>query len=248
MRKLTSGIAVFIILLVFAMIPAIAGEGDDEIEPNDTMELADSIDGYTIEGHMDEDDGDDWYVLEGQEGYFPTFTIYFDDEEVEVDFAIYSDEEEVARAIDYGTEETITVEVPDVCHVHVWWWSGEGDYTIEIEPQKDECAGDDEIEPNDDKDLADLIEVELEIHGYMCEDDEDWFVIDGQEGYTPTFTIYFDDEECEIDFEVYSDDEMVGGAYDWGSGESITCDVPGTCFVYVYYWEGEGEYTIEIEP
>jgi hypothetical protein len=247
MRVLTTGIAMLVILLAFTLIPALAGEGPDEIESNNTMELADSIDGLVIEGNMDEDDGDDWFVLNGQEGYHPTFTIFFDEDEVEVDFAIYSGEEEVAEAIGYGTDESVTADVPDRCYIHVWWWSGEGDYTIRIEPGKDECEGEDEIEPNNDKEDADLIEG-LEINGYICEDDGDWFVLDGQEGFNPTFTIYFDDEECEIDFEVYSGDELVGGAYDYGSDESITCDVPGVCYVYVYYWSGEGEYTIEIEP
>jgi len=247
MRTLTSGIALLVILLAFTLIPAIAGEGDDEIESNDTMELADFIDGFTIEGHMDEDDGDDWYILDGQEGYHPTFTILFDDEELEVDFAIYSGEEQVASAVGWGTRESVTADVPGTCYVHVWWWSGEGDYTITIEPGENECEGEDEIEPNDEKELADLIE-ELEINGYMCEDDVDWFELDGQEGFEPTFTIYFDDEECEIDFEVYSDDELVGGAYGYGTEESVTCDVPGRCYVMVYYWDGEGEYTIEIEP
>ncbi len=245
MRKIIPVSAAIFLLLLFTVLPAVAGEGDDEIEPNDTQELADSIDGFVIRGHMDEDDGDDWFVLAGQEGVEARFTMLFDDEELEIDWDIYSGDEVVAHQIDYGTDDSVTVEVPEEVYIHVWWWSGEGDYTIRIKP--DSCAGPDEVEPNDEMDLADPVEG-LEIHGYICTDDEDWFVLDGQEGYEPTFTIYFDDEECEIDFEVYSDDELVGGAYDWGSGESIECDVPGQCYVYVYYWEGEGEYTIEIEP
>jgi len=249
MKKLISITGIFVILSIMTILPALAGEGPDEIESNNTMELADWIDGYVIRGHMDEDDGDDWYVLDGQEGYYPTFTIYFDDDEVEVDFAVYSDGEFVEDALGYGGGESITCEVPGECHVYVWWWDGEGDYRIEIDPGEDSCAGEDEIESNDEQDLADLIEYDdMEINGYMCEDDEDWFVLEGQEGYNPTFTIYFDDEKCEIDFEIYSGEEFVDGAYGYGSEESLTCEVPGTCYVYVYYWEGEGEYIIEIEP
>ncbi len=247
MNKLFSALSIILALVLLTVIPAIAGEGRDEVESNDSRSLADSIDEFVIRGHMDEEDGDDWFVLAGQEGFHPTFIIYFDDEEVEVDFAVYSDDEQVGEALDWGTEEEITCQVPSVCYVHVWWWDGEGDYEIEIIPGSDECAGEDEIEPNDEIDLADLIDG-LEINGYICVGDEDWFVLDGQEGTNPTFTIYFDDEDFEIDFEIYSDEELIEGAYDWGSKESITCRVPGLCHVYVYYYEGEGEYTIEIEP
>jgi hypothetical protein len=248
MRTAIAVTAALVLFLVLALVPAIAGEGDDEVESNNTKALADSIDGLTINGHMDEDDGDDWFVLEGQEGVQPVFTIIFDADEVEVDFEVYSDDEVVGSAVDWGSGETLECHVPGTCYIHVWWWEGEGDYTIRINPKSERCAGADEVEPNDEKDLADEVE-ELEIHGYICENDHDWFVLTGQEGYNPTFTIYFDDEDdLEIDFEIYSGDELVDGAYDWGSEDSVTCEVPGTCYVHVYYWSGEGEYTIEIEP
>lgn len=247
--KIFISTAIGMSLLMFLILaPAIAGQGPDEIEPNDTMELADFIDSYLIQGHMDEDDEADWYVLDGQEGYYPTFTIFFDGDEVEIDWEIYSDDEFVEGAYGWDGDESITCEVPGECYIYVYWYSGEGDYEIEIEPERGECEGEDEVEPNDNEDLADIIEDELEIHGYMCIDDEDWFVLAGQEGFEPTFTIYFDEDECEIDFWIYSDDELVGEAIGYGSGESITCEVPGECFIYVYYWDGEGEYTIEIEP
>lgn len=255
--KIFISTAIGMSLLMFLILaPAIAGEGRDEVEPNDTMALADAIDSNYIRGHMDEDDNEDWYYLDGQEGYHPTFTIYFDDDELEIDWAIWSDDELIESAIDWGTDESITCYVPGECFIQVWWWSGEGDYEIEIEPEEDaerwheyeECQGEDEFEPNDEEDLADLIEDALEIKGYMCEDDEDWFVLAGQEGFEPTFTIFFDEDECEIDFWVYSDNELVGEAVGWGTGDSITVEVPGECFIYVYYWDGEGEYTIEIEP
>ncbi len=239
------GITLFMFLI---LAPAIAGEGPDEIEPNDTMDLADFIDSYYIQGHMDEDDRKDWYVLEGQEGYYPTFTIYFDGDEVEIDWEIYSDDELVEGAYGWDGDESITCEVLGECYIYVYWYSGDGDYEIEIEPEKGECEGEDEIEPNDEADLADYIEEALEIHGYMCEDDEDWFVLGGQEGYEPTFTIFFDGDEVEMDWEIYSDDELVEGAYGWDGDESITCEVPDECFIYIYWWSGEGEYWIEIEP
>lgn len=134
MKIFFSSITALLILALLFIAPAIAGEGDDEVEPNDTMDLADPVDGYIINGHMDEDDVEDWFVLDGQEGYEPTFTIYFDEDECEIDFEIYSDDELVESVIGYGTEESITCEVPGDCYIHVYYWDGEGEYTIEIDP------------------------------------------------------------------------------------------------------------------
>jgi len=248
MKLLISSIAAMFLMALLIIVPAFAGEGPDEVESNNSMNTADSIDGFIIEGNMDEDDGVDWFVLNGQEGTNPTFTVYFDAEDLEIDFAIYSGDEQVAQALEWGTGDTITCEVPSTCYIKVWWWDGDGDYTIAINPKASECEGPNEIEPNDDADNADYIESALEINGYMCEDDDDWFQLGGQEGTNPTFTIVFDDDECEMDFEVLSDDEVVGTASGYGTDESITCRVPGTCYVHVYHWTGEGEYTIEIEP
>ncbi|MCX6647605.1 MAG: hypothetical protein NTY09_14780 [bacterium] len=248
MKLFISAIAALFLLALLIIAPAFAGEGTDEVESNNSKGTADSITDFVIEGNMDEDDAEDWYVLNGQEGLNPTFTIYFDAEELEVDFAVYSDDEMIDQALEWGTGDSITCEVPGTCYIKVWWWEGEGDYTITINPKPLKCEGDDEIEPNDDVDNADYIESALEINGYICEDDDDWFQLGGQEGTNPTFTISFDDEECEIDFEVYSDDEVVGSATGFGTDESVTCEVPGTCYVHVYHWDGEGEYTIDIEP
>jgi hypothetical protein len=246
MRKIISISAALLLLLFFVIVPAFAGEGDDENESNDTRALADSIDGLLIEGNMDENDGDDWFVLEGQEGTHPTFTLEFDEDELEVDFEIFSGEEVAGSSAAYGSPDIVSCEVPGECYVHVWWWSGDGDYTIAINSLSQDCAGDDEIEPNNDKDLADSVDG-MEINGYMCESDEDWFVLEGQEGTEPTFTMRFDDEELEIDWEIYSGDEVVETMSDWGSPEHVTVDVPGTCYIHVWWWSGEGEYTIEID-
>ncbi len=249
--RLSAGIAL-LLLVSFAFFPAFAGEGDSEIEPNDTRELADYIDGFIIEGNLDEEDEHDWYVLEGQEGVFPTITIYFDDEEVEVDFEVYSDDELVETAIAYGTNDSIQVEVPGECFIHAYLWSGEGDYTIEIEPKEtdptdSECEGEDEIEPNDDRELANLIEG-LRIEGYACENEDDWFVLDGSEGIEPTFILVYDDDEYDIDMEVFSDEDHAGSLLGTDSPDTETFEVPGECFIRVYSWDGEGEYVIEIEP
>jgi hypothetical protein len=250
MRIFLSIISMAFLLVIFAMAPAIAREGPDENEPNDTMAQADSIDGLTIEGKIDERDHDDWYVLEGQEGTNPTFTLTFDEDNLEIDWEIYSGEEVVATMSDWGSPESTTVEVPSTCYIHVWWWSGSGDYTIDIEPAdttSTDCAGEDEVESNDTKDLADSISG-LEINGYACENDDDWYVLEGQEGANPTFTMTFDEDTLEIDWEIYSGDEVVASALDWGSPDELSAEVPGTCYIHVWWYSGEGEYKIEIEP
>jgi hypothetical protein len=237
-------------MLGLCLYPAIAQEGPDEIESNDKMDLADSIDGFEIEGTIGPDDTDDWYVLEGQGGYYPEITLDFDDDDVEIDWEVYSDDEVVWSSYDYGAPESMReVAVRGTCYIHLWHWSGQGDYTIEITPTdvaNDECAGDDEIEPNDDMDLADTIS-DFKIYGYMCEDDEDWFVLEGQEGRYPTFTLDFDEDEVEIDWEIYSDEDLVDDSVDYGAPEKLRPEVPGVCYIHLWQWSGEGEYTIEID-
>jgi len=248
MKRLIPVATGLLLLLFFAIAPAIAGQGTSEAEPNDTKDLADPIEGFVINGNIDDEDTDDWFVLEGQEGLQANFVIYFDDSEgLEVDFAVYSDDEEVGKAEGYGTAEAIACEIPGTCYVHVWRYEGEGDYTLKIGDPA--CQGESEIEPNDSREEADLIKEDLTIKGYICEEDDDWFALDGQEGQNPTFTLTFDDSgDFEVDFEIYSDDELVATGAEWDSPESLRCKVPGTCYIHVYHWEAEGEYTIEIEP
>ena len=125
-----------------------------------------------------------------------------------------------------------------------------GDYEIEIEPGggvDDDCEGPDEIEPNDEVDLADWIDGYI-IEGYACEGDDDWYVLDGQEGVNPEITLRYDEDECDIDLEVYSGDEYVGSLIDTESPDRDDFRVPDVCYILVYAFDGEGEYEIEIEP
>ncbi|HDS30382.1 MAG TPA: hypothetical protein ENN67_04990 [Firmicutes bacterium] len=248
MKITYSVFAILALLFLFTILPAVAGEGDDEVEPNDTKALADTITGFVIRGHVDEDDPDDWFRLDGQEGTFPQFTIFFNDEEVEVDFEVYSDNDLVQVVQEYGSGESVKLNIPGECFIHVYLWSGEGDYRIEIEPEGGNCAGDSEIEPNDEKDLADLIEEDLQINGYACEGETDWFVLDGQEGYNPEITLIYNDKLCDIDLIVYSDDEEIGGLVGVESPDSDVFEIPGTCYIKVTAFSGSGTYTIIIKP
>jgi len=242
-------------LVLFAIAPAFAQEGPDEWESNDEMRLADSIDTLYIQGEIGrQSDNDDWFILEGQEGTDPYITLYYDDSRCDIDMEIYSDDEYVGSLTSSSSPDGDEFYVPGTCYLHVYVYSGHGDYEIEIEPggggghySGDDCEGPDEWESNDEMDLADYID-NLEIEGYMCEYDEDWFVLDGSEGTNPTITLYYDDYYCDIDMEIYSDDDYVGSLTSSSSPDSDSFHIPGECYLYVYSYDGEGEYYIEIDP
>jgi hypothetical protein len=147
-----------------------------------------------------------------------------------------------------------TFSVEDTCYLHVFAYEGEGDYTIDIESETTnnhgsnaDCEGPDEVEPNDDENAADSID-NLTIDGYACSDDVDWFVLEGQEGRNPYITLSYDEDECDIDLEVYSDDEFIGSLTSTSSPDEDEFRIPGECWIKVYCYDGEGDYTIDIEP
>ena len=108
-------------LLLFAMVPAIAQEGPDENEPNDEQRNADPIDGFTIEGEIGRrGDTDDWFVLDGQEGYNPTITLYYDDSECDIDLDVLSDDEVVSGLYDTTSPDSDDFDIPDTCYLHVY--------------------------------------------------------------------------------------------------------------------------------
>jgi len=256
MRTVLASLSIAIILSILILTPALAQEGPDEIESNDTMVLSDFIDGFVIEGEIGADgDEDDWFVLDGQEGYYPTITLYYDNEVCDIDLDIWSDDQVIGSLSSVNSPDSGSFHVPDICYLHVYVYDGSGEYRIEIEPSDssslDRCEGDDEVESNNERDLADYIEEEdgsLEINGYACVDDEDWFMLDGTEGYNPTITLIYDYEICDIDLEIYSGDDYVGSLVDVESPDSDEFEVPDVCYLRVMAYDGEGQYTILIEP
>jgi len=266
MRITLSITLVALALLFFALAPAVAQEGPDENESNDTWDLADSISGLTIDGEIGRHgDSDDWYVLEGQEGYSPTITLTYDTDECDVDMEVYSgggrDSDFVGSLTSTDSPDGDTFDIPDTCYLHVYVYDGDGEYSIDIEPGNEDsgnnhhnnngdCEGPDEVESNDTYDVADLIEGST-IEGYACEGDDDWFVLNGQEGYNPTFTVTYDTRDCDIDVEVYSgsgrDRDLVGSLSSTDSPDSQTFNVEDTCYLHVFAYDGEGDYTIDIE-
>jgi hypothetical protein len=135
----------------------------------------------------------------------------------------------------------------------VYSYDVESDYTITIEPEgggdyhgNSDFKGPDAVEPNDSREMADTID-DYRITGYACEGEDDWYVLDGQEGRNPTFILTFDDNQCDIDVEVFSDSELAGSMTGSSSPEEATINVDGTCYLRVYAFDGEGDYTIEIQ-
>ncbi len=250
-----------LVLLTLAIVPALAQEGPDEWESNDEMDLADSIDGFVIEGEIGRHgDEDDWFVLEGQEGYHPRITLYYDEDRCDIDLEVYSGDEYVGSLTSTDSPDSGEFDVPDTCYIHVYIYDGHGDYTIEIEPQGDrdrdrdrdrrprrDCEGPDEIEPNDTRRNADYID-DWDIEGYACEGDEDWYELGGQEGYYPYIEIWYDSDVCDIDVEIYSDHDLVGSLSAVEAPDGDEFDVPRDCYLRVFSFDGEGEYYIEIEP
>jgi hypothetical protein len=245
---------VCLMLLLFALIPALAQEGPDENEPNNTRGHATSIDGLTIDGEVGRGDDDvDWYKLESQEGYNPTITLTYNDSRCDIDLDVYSDRDLVASLTGTDSPDSDSFDIPGTCYLKVYAYEGHGAYTIDIEPGEgdntgsQDCAGPDEVESNDTKDVADVIDGTM-IEGYACEDDVDWYVLEGQEGYNPTITLTYDDNGCDINLDVYSDRDLVASLTGTDSPDSDSFDIPGTCYLKVYAYDGEGEYTIDIEP
>jgi hypothetical protein len=58
----------------------------------------------------------------------------------------------------------------------------------------------------------------------------------------------YDDDECDIDLEVWSDDDVVGELTSSSSPDWDDFRVPGECWLKVYSFSGEGWYEIEIDP
>jgi len=218
----------------------------DEREPNDQKSQADRIakTQYEINGTIANAGDVDWFALDGQEGNHPTFVITHAPS-VDFDLEVYSDNNSVGRATGSNSPDRVTCDVPGKCFLKVWSCRGTGEYQIEIQPQQ--AANTDEREPNNEKGQADEIaNNKMTIHGTIDRPgDVDWFALKGQEGNNPTFTIIHDNS-VDFDIEIYSDENQVGRATGVNSGDSVTCNVPGNCFVKVWSSRGTGRYEVRI--
>jgi len=114
--------------------------GASEIEPNDTPRLADRVDGLVIHGIIDRPGDVDWFILAGQEGYNPTFSIFHDNAN-DFDFIVIDVPRKgegnvtiAGRAIGTQSGDTITVRVPHAVAIKVYSARGTGSYRISISP------------------------------------------------------------------------------------------------------------------
>jgi len=255
MNKTLSLTLTFLMLAFLVLTPALAQEGPDEYEPNDSDELADLIDDYIFSGIVGgKGDTDDWFQLDGQEGFNPGFTLYYNDAVCDIDMEVWSGDEIVGSLTATHSPDYGEFYVPETCWIHVWAHSNQGEYTIEIHTDGGydgdydfgPCEGLDEIESNDTRDLADFIEY-TEFEGYVCDGDSDWFVLDGQEGFVPNFTLYYDDDYVDVDMDIYSDNDLVGSLTGTSGEDSGIFEVPGTCYLNVYSYDGEGWYMVTID-
>ena len=255
MRTLLSASAVLILLTALAIVPLLAQEGPDENEPTNNS-ICDTLyeDQNLVRGEIGaEGDHDDWFSLSGT-GINNTLTLTFDPKKVEIDWEIIDDGKDpdywddrdpvnLAYLTNFGSPETVTVQTFGHCLVHLWAYSGQGSYTISL--GKSKCQGLDEVEPNDTKDQANPAGHDI-IEGSVCAGDNDWYVIYGRENEYWSLTLNFDATETEVDWEIYSDDRKVATGTNYGSPDTISCDVPGKCYIHVWQFSGEGEYMISL--
>ncbi len=102
------------------------------------------------------------------------------------------------------------------------------------------------VEKNNSRDTANLIVVGMEARGSLsAKDTVDWFELNGQEGMRPTLSLTHDSGN-DFSLEVYSDTLFSGKAAGSGGRKSVTCNVPGRCFVKVARVSGAGDYKVEI--
>jgi hypothetical protein len=285
MRIAFSIALIAIALLFMALVPALALDGqngdtfiEDQLTDNRSMDSADIVDGFHINGEIGpHGDHDDWYLLQGQEGSNPTFTLTYNFDECDIDMNIYDGDQIVGALISPDSPDSGTYDMNGTCYLHVvYYFDGNGQYTIDIEPYGnsdesarengsegvdspsspgveesstigDPCQGPDEVEPNNDEDSLNSIE-SLIINGHACPEDIDWFVLEGQTGTNPTITLSYNDSECDIDLDIYDVDGYVGSLTSPDSPDESIFNLHGGCWIMVSAYEGEGDYTIEIEP
>ncbi len=210
--------------------------------------------GMTIQGNFPSAQRiERWYRLNGQEGITPTFTIDHDPS-ADFDFSIYRDDTLVATGQGTSPHDSVTCRLPDTgtTFVKVWNFRGAGNFTIGInrDPQatRDVYVGKNNRGQamGSDRSSAQVVSA-MSINGYFgsSERTEQWFRLTGQEGTNPTFTIVHD-PSADFDFEVYNNDSPACSAQGTSSGDSVSCHIPGTCYIRVWNFRGNGNYTIQI--
>jgi len=254
MRKSTGKylLSIFFAALMFA--PALAQQDFTELEPNDSRDASQLFDGFLIEGEVGSDDPSDWYVLAGQQGEFPVFTLIYDHNVCDIDLEVYSDDELACAAEMVPAPETISCHVPGTCYLKVHAFMGYGKYSIAIEDPAINASlsinpggGTDETEPNNDPDsatLSDLSEIS-EISGLLGEGDEDWYILDTQDLEILGISLETGTPDCFTRIEIFLDDESIGVVT--ANSDPVFIDIPpdSTLIIQVAADSCTVEYKIE---
>lgn len=229
-----------------------AASSGHDIEPNDSKEQASRTSSMEIAGVLSSAGDVDWYLLTGQEGVNPTFSLTHEPGR-DFDLQVYSGDNQVGIALGVSSPDVVSCRVPGTGYLRVYSSTGYGPYRIVISRQGATpvvsytgTGGTGEREPNDNKYQATRTNARSFSGRISHQGDVDWYVLDGQEGVRPTFVINHD-PGTDIDFEVFSGDNQVGSALGTGSPDRVSCHVPGTCYIRVYSYSGTGNYTISIE-
>jgi hypothetical protein len=114
---------------------------------------------------------------------------------------------------------------------------------------------------NDTKETAELHDVENYAWGEIGADNDwdDWYVLSEQDINTLTITLgskCIRSSECDVDLEIWCDDDMIGGLYSADNTDTAAFDVYGTVYLHVYFYayeedgsfESHAEYSIGFEP
>ena len=214
-------------------------QGPGEREPNNDIASSDRTSEMIIDGHLSESDTVDWFRLSGQESTFASFTIVHEPGAV-FNFEVYNDNSPVAHARGTGASDTVSCEIPGVCHVKVYRVSGTGPYSLVISP-----GGASEKEPNDQPGDADSVSVASIFSEIQQPGDIDWFILAGQEGFNATYTIHHAPEN-QFGFEVFNDGASLGKFEGPSTAEGLTVEHPGRVTVKITGKTGTGWYLLKI--
>jgi hypothetical protein len=216
-----------------------ASQGPSERETNDGRESADRVTDLALDGRLDGDDGEDWFRLGGQESTFASFTIVHDADN-DFNIEVFNDASPAAHARGSGASDTVSCNIPGVCHVRVYRVSGSGPYTVIITP-----GGPAEKEPNNTPEDAGQITSNSIFGEIENAGDVDFYVLAGQEGFNATYTIYHG-TDCDFNIEVFNDGTSVGQAAGNRTGDTVTAEHPGRVSLRVWSTRGTGWYLVRI--
>ncbi|MBN1533238.1 MAG: hypothetical protein JXA20_11290 [Spirochaetes bacterium] len=215
---------------------------------------AQRVNGMTVSGSFPSSQRtEQWFRLGGQEGSSPTFTMQHN-ASVDFDFSVYRDDALVSTGQGTAPTDSVTCRFQGggTTFLKVWNFRGSGPYSISINRESvmggSLALSHDHGSPagNMDKASAQMVRG-MTIQGSFPSSmrTEQWFRLAGQEGVNPTFSIQHD-SSADFDFAVYSNDSVACTAQGTTSGDTVTCHVPGTCYIKVWNFRGSGSYTIQV--